>query len=593
MTSVCISRWFRVALLLTLAGCGKPAGPKPNAEHPLPPSPLVAQCNPGHPGGRLVLVSVAGPKTFNPLVSIDAASDNIIRLLFGSLVNLNPVTQEPGPGLAESWSVAADQKTWTFKLRPGVRWSDGQPLTADDVVFTWNEVMYNPGCVSNTPEVFRVGGKNFIVTKLDEFTVRVVTPEIYAPFLEFFGSVPILPGHALEAAVKEKLFPMAYGAGTRPEKIVGCGPYRLKESQAGRYTLIERNPEYWVTDRNGRRLPYFDEVMFIAGGGPSADALMFLAGKSDVCEGVRVENYDQFAKNAKAGRFKLIDLGPGTQRDFLWFNENTGTNATGQPLVNPARLKWYRSRKFRQAVSCAIDRDRLVSEVYHRRAQPVYGLIAGENRKWNNSNIARYGYDPAKALALLAEIGIQDRNRDGLLQDAEGTLLEIPFVSNTGNPAREKEALLIQEDLRKIGIHLLYLPINFRRLLEKVNVTFDYECALMGLGGGGTEPATQVNVLRSSEDLHQWFPLQKTPSTGWEARIDALMDEQMRTLDFARRKRCFDEVQEILAEELPMIYTVSPFACAAIQSEITNAQPSVLTPYHVTWNIEELYFKKP
>ena len=134
---------------------------------------------------------------------------------------------------------------------------------------------------------------------------------------------------------------------------------------------------------------------------------------------------------------------------------------------------------------------------------------------------------------------------------------------------------------------------RFRALVEKINGTFDYECALMGLGGGGLDPASQMNVLKSSEPLHQWFPSQRAPTTDWEARIDMLMDAQMQTLDFAQRKRSFDEVQAILAEQLPMIYTVSPFHFAAARSDLANLRPSVITNSRLTWNVEELFFKKP
>jgi peptide/nickel transport system substrate-binding protein len=192
----------------------------------------------------------------------------------------------------------------------------------------------------------------------------------------------------------------------------------------------------------------------------------------------------------------------------------------------------------------------------------------------------------------LAEIGIRQTNADGVVKDADGNALEILFISNFGNPLREKAAVLIQEDLERIGIKLVYLPVPFEVLRNKVDRTFDYECALMGLGGGGVDPATQINVLCSTEELHQWFPLQKAPATDWEARIDALMAAQMRTLAFSERKQAFDEVQTILAEELPMIYTVSPFAGAATRLNVANVRPSVLSPYRVTWNLEELYFKK-
>jgi peptide/nickel transport system substrate-binding protein len=585
----------RIALLagvLGLAGCSKPADSKSSAPHPLPPSPLIAKGDPGQPGGRFVIGASASPKTFNPLFAIDTASDSVVHLLFAPLVVLDCATQQPGPGLAESWSVAPDQKTWTFKLRQGVRWSDGEPFTADDVVFTWNDIMYNRDLNQVTYDLFRIGGQNFAVTKVNDFTVRVVTPEAFAPFLEFFGSVPILPKHTLQTAVTAKVFPAAYGVGSKPNRIVGCGPYRLKEFRLGKFTLLERNPEYWVADRQGRRLPWFDEVMFTVGGSPGSEAALFLSGKSDVCDTVRPQEFAQFKQASAGGRIQLAELGVGAERDFLWFNQNTDTNAAGKPIVNPARLKWFRNQKFRQAVSCAIDRDRLAREVYGGRAQPTCGFISTENQKWSNPGIPRYSLDLARARTLLTEIGMRDRNGDGMLEDTDGTPVEVLFYSNTGNSLRAKAAALIAEDMKKLGLKFIYLPMDYRALVERVNVTFDYECALMGLGGGGSDPASQINVLRSSEELHQWFPLQKTPSTDWEARIDTLMDAQMRTLDFAQRKKCFDEVQVILAEELPMIYTVAPLACGAIRPDVGNLRTAVLSPYHLTWNLEELYFKK-
>ena len=541
---------------------------------------------------RFVLAAASGPKTFNPLFASDAASDGIVRLLFSSLIEINFSTQEPTPGLAESWSVEPDQKTWTFKLRQGVRWNDGRPFSADDVVFTWDEIMYNPEFNRLTFDLFRINGKPFNVTRTDDFTIRVVTPEVYAPFLEFFGGVPILPKHSLQAAVKERRFGKTYDINMPPELIVGCGPYCVKESRPGKFTLLERNPEYWVTDKTGRRLPYFDEILFPVGGGQGTEALLFLSEKSDAFEAVRPENYEQFKQASTKGRFQVIDLGVGTERDFLWFNQNTGTNTSGKPIVNPVKLRWFRNKKFRQAVACAIDRDRMVREVYSGRAQPIYGFISSENQKWNNPKIPLFGLDLDKARSLLAEIGMKEHGPDGTLKDADGNAVEISFNSNTGNPFRDKAAILIQDDLKKVGIKLVYQPIDFRLLVDKINSTFDYECALMGLGGGGSDPASQMNVLRSSDELHQWFPFQKTPSTDWEARLDALMDSQMKTLNFAERKKAFDEAQVVLADEMPMIYTVSPFTYATIRTDVGNVRPSVLTPYHLTWNLQELYFKK-
>jgi peptide/nickel transport system substrate-binding protein len=539
----------------------------------------------------MVIALPAPPRTFNPLVAADASSDAVNRLLNGSLVNINWQTEEPGPGLAESWLVAPDEKTWTFHLRHGLHWSDGAPLNADDVVFTWNEVMYNPTLNHFTYELFRIKGKSFQVSKVDAYTIRVVTPEVFAPFLEFFGGVSILPRHVLAGPVKEKRFPGAYGVNTRPDKIVGAGPFRVKEFKSGN-TLLERNPEFWETDSKGQRLPYFDEVFFTAGGGPGTDTVLFLNGKSDACDIVAPDLLDQFKAAAANGRFKVLELGPAPERDFLWFNQNTGTNAQGQPVVNPVKLKWFRNKKFRQAVSCAIDRERIARDAYGGRAKAITGFIPNENTKWCNTNVPAYGYDLSRAQALLGEIGIKDRDGDGIAEDEAGNRLEIVFYSNANNPARVRAAQAIVEDLKKVGIKLVYTAIDFNALRQKIDASWDYECALMGLGGGGIDPASQINVLRSSEDLHQWFPAQKTPSSDWEARIDQLMDAQMQSLDFPTRKKAFDEVQAIVAEEVPMIYTISPLAYSAINTRLENVRPTISTSYRVTWNLEELFLKK-
>jgi peptide/nickel transport system substrate-binding protein len=587
-------RFCVLVLLCLLAGCGKSAAPKSPAAvaHPLPSAPLVSQAEPGQPGGRFTIALPFSPKTLNPLLAGDGLSDNILRLLHASLVNLNWLTQEPGPGLAEWWSVGADQKTWTFKLRRGVYWSDGKPFNADDVVFTWNEIMYNPDINKATYNVFRINGKNFEVTRVDDYTVRVVTPEVFAPFLEFFGTVWILPQHVLRDATRERRFLSTYDLRTSPQKIVGCGPFRVKQIERGVSILLERNPEYWVADKQGRRLPYFDEALFVFGNGRGTDAMLFVNRKSDAYEILRPELLDAFKEASTNAHFRIIELGIGSEREFFWFNQNTNSRPDGKPIVDPVKLKWFRNPKFRQAVSCSIDRERMAREVYQGRAQAVYDFISTDNRKWNDPNVPRFAFEPEKARALLAEIGIQDRNNDGVVEDAEGKPIEITLLSNTGNPAREKAARMIQEDLKKIGIKLNYEPIEFEALRERIDSSFEYEAALMGLGGGGIDPASQLNVLKSNEDLHQWFPLQKTPSTDWEARIDTLMDSQMHTLDFSQRKKAFDEVQTILAEQAPMLYTVSPLAYAAIRSDIGNLRPSILTPYRVTWNMEELYFKK-
>ncbi|HLX69267.1 MAG TPA: ABC transporter substrate-binding protein [Verrucomicrobiae bacterium] len=582
---------FRVlvftALAVLLGACSRrPQG------HALPEPPRVAQGQPGTAGGRLALGIPGNPRTFNPLLDADGASDAAIRLLFSPLVGISFDTQEPEPALAESWSVAPDQKTWTFKLRKNLRWSDGQPLTADDVVFTWNDVMYNPKYNQITYDLFRFGGKNFEVTKVDDLTVRVVTPEVFAPFLEYFGSVVILPRHVLGLAVAGNQFLTAYGTNSNPAGIVGSGPFRLKDFEPGNVVHLEPNPEYWAVDKNGTRLPYFDSVELLVADSPIGFQALFLDGKTAAYENVRPQDAWQFQQAAASNHAQFVDLGVGVERDFFWFNQNTGSDANGKPFVDPAKLKWFRDKKFRQAISCAINRDQIISQVYGGRAQAVYGFLSSDNKKWNNPNIPKFAYDPDKAAALLAEIGMTNHASDGTLADAEGHPVEFSSLYSQENPARQKIAELIAGDLKKLGIKFSPEPVNFPTLLRKINLTMDYESASMGLGGGGLDPASQMNVLKSDAQLHQWFPSQQHPSTDWEARLDSLMETQMRTLDFAERKKAFDEAQAIWAEQIPMICLAAPSSAAVIRTDIGNVRPAIASAYHVTWNIEELYFKK-
>jgi peptide/nickel transport system substrate-binding protein len=177
------------------------------------------------------------------------------------------------------------------------------------------------------------------------------------------------------------------------------------------------------------------------------------------------------------------------------------------------------------------------------------------------------------------------------LTDAEGNKIEFVLNVRIGYEARDKTAMLIASDLGKIGIHVILQPLEFNTLVAKLDETRDYDCILMGYFFNFPDPADSMSVIKSSGFDHAWFPRQKTPSTDWEARLDYLMDAQMKTLDYAERKKDFDEVQEILAEQVPLIYTVTPFYYAAIRSDIGNIRPTSLSYYRVTWNAEELYFK--
>ena len=585
---------------MCLSGCGSKTETQPVSEntatnYPLPDPPVVVNDTPGVHGGRFVIAEPGEPKTFNTITANESSSNDILRFMFWGLLNLDEPSQTVEPGLAEFWTNSPDGKTWTFRLRKNLRWSDGAPLTADDVVFTWNDVIYNPKINNVMRDGFIINGKEFKITKIDDLTIQVVTPEVYAPFLVDFGAgVPIIPKHILEKSVADGTFATAYGVDWDPAKIVGSGPFRLKEYKQAQYTVLERNPYFLEVDTNGTRLPYFDDIVFTTVPDLDALALSFLSGESDVDDEVSPYEYDKFKAEADKGKFTLLDPGIGLEMSFFWFNQNTETNSlTGKPYVDPVKLSWFRNTKFRQAVSYAIDRDAIIQSIYSGRGIASYGYETPGDKKWYNPNVQNYPHNPAKALELLKEIGIEKRNGDDFLTDSNGNKIEFVFNTNVENDARKKIAVLIQGDLNKLGMNVIFQPVQFNQLVTKIDDTHNYDAILMGLAPAGeVDPSAGMNVLKSDGFTHFWFPEEKNPSTPWEARIDQLMDDQIQTLDEAKRKKDYDEVQEIMAEQQPFIYTVTPIYYAAIRSGTGNVHPTVFGGYRATWNVEELYYKE-
>ncbi len=443
-----------LAAATALSSCGKngetSSQENSSANYPLPDPPLVANCTPGVRGGKFVICELREPKTFNFLISDESSSRYIGRFMFWGLLNFDFPTQTVKPGLAHWWTNSPDGKTWTFKLRKNLRWSDGQPITADDVAFTWNDIIYNPQIPNPVRDQFIIEGKKFTVTKLDDLTIQVTTPEVYAPFLQAFGfDVPIYPKHAL-AQYANTSFPSAYGVNWNPKDIVCDGPYCLKTYKQAEYAVLERNPYFLEVDSNRTRLPYFDQIIFSIVPDYNAESLRFLSGESDADDLIYPNDYDAFKTASAKGRFNLLEPGIGLETTFFWFNENTNVNPkTGKPLVDPVKLGWFRNVKFRQAVSYAIDRDAMVKSVFFGRGVPDYGFLTPGYQNWYDPNIKKYPYHPAKAVALLKEIGIEKRNGDNFLTDTNGN--KIQFVFNTNIEQRRAKKNIASSSPRICG----------------------------------------------------------------------------------------------------------------------------------------------
>ena len=577
---------------LGLAGCATRSVHQASIQDPYP-IPEGAGVRPvsGQYGGRLVFVTIGDPKTLNTAIANEVSSTDVLDgPLFVGLTTFANAPQRVEPGLASSWDVSPDGLVYTFHLRPGVRWSDGVPLTADDVLFT-SQVCLDPKIHSGAMDLLQSGGKPWHFEKLDSLTVRVTLPAPFGPVPEVIGSMYIQPAHKLEQAFKEGKFEEMWGVNTPPSEIVTNGPYMLKKFVPGEKVVLARNPHHWQVDQGHRRLPYLDEFVFLIVKDLNTMALKFQSGEIDLIDPITADNLPVIEDGQKKGDYRVIDLGPDVATDHLWFNLNPGRDPRGKPYVEPRKLALFQDVRLRRAVSHAINREGIIKSVLQGRGVPLYEPYTRANKVWFDPKVPKYPYDPARARALLDEMGLVDRNGDGVREDEQGRPVEFTLFTNSENNLRKAFGTVITENLKDVGIRVNFQPVEFNTLITHMRSDYEYEAILLGLTSGvPPDPALSQNVYRSSGLTHNWYPKQVKPATPAEAEMDKLMDQTVAERDHEKRKAAFDRVQEIMTEQQFTIYVVDRNLYIGVRNRIQGVQPSVLRP-HATWNLQDLWVK--
>jgi len=540
---------------------------------------LGATSIPGGPGGTLVVAQTSEPKTFNPATAADQPTRDVLSVMSADLVHINRQTLEPELALARRCDISPDSRHYTITLREGLRFSDGVPLTADDVAFTF-AVYADPRVNSPQRDLLLIGGTPITAVKIDPVTVRFDLPAPYAPGARLFDSFWILPKHKLERSFVDGTFAQAWTTGAAAGSFATAGAFRLKQYIPGQRVVLERNPYYWKKDEFGKALPYLDrlEIAFVAD--QNAQLLRLLAHEVSAAGRLRP---DDFSRLAAAPFLNAPDAGAGFECNFLFFNWDASSPSA----------PWFRSLRFRQAVAHAIDRDAIVRLVYRGLGSPISSQVTPGNRLWRTRALTDYSYDPARAGALLREGGFR-RNDAGALTDATGRPVEFSLMVSASNLPRRKMATLIQEDLAQVGIRVRVEPIEFGALLDAVLKTRRFEAAIWGIASGDADPNNEANVWTSRGTLHVWNMSASTDTPWlepWEREVDRLMHVQMTTTTFAERKAAYDQVQQLVTANLPMIFLASPHVLAAAARELGNFEPATLEPV-LLWNADRWFWKQ-
>lgn len=555
---------------------------------------------------QLVTAILSDPKTFNWALAQEFP--NVFLFTYQGLTRENSVSGKIEPALAEFWEVSKDKKRIVFTLRDNLKWSDGKPLTADDVVFTYNDVVFNKDIPTDARDSLKVGKRGLFpaVKKLDSRRVEFTFPEAFSPFLRTTtgpasDGVAILPKHALENSIKAKNaegkleFLSTWAVDTNPEQIVVNGPYKIESYLTSQRVVFRRNPYYWRKDEEGNQLPKIEKIIWQITDNMDTQLLRFRSQDLDTTDGwgrMRPEDFPLLKREEKRGNFRVYTAGPRPGTTFISFNLNKGRR-DGKFLVEPVKSSWFNTVEFRQAVAYAIDRQTMINNSLRGLGELQNSPLSVQSPYYISpkEGLKVYNFNVKKSKELLRKAGFK-YNEKGELFDRAGNRVRFTLITNAENQTRVGMGAQIKQNLSKIGIQVDFNPIAFNSLVDKLANTLDWECYLLGFTGG-IEPHTGANVWLTDGGLHSFNqkPLAGQNIEGreiapWEKKIEELYIQGSQEFDETKRKAIYAETQRLTQQYLPMVYLVNPYSMTAIRNRIEGIKYSSLGG--AFWNIDNL-----
>ncbi|MBN1596229.1 peptide-binding protein [candidate division FCPU426 bacterium] len=501
-------------------------------------------------GDVIVEGTIADPAILNPVLASDSASSDVTGLIFSSMLRYDKDLNLEGE-LAENWEISPDGKIITFKLKPGIKWQDGMPLTAQDVEFTLRTYL-NP----KVKTAYRSNYENIVKSQvLDEYTFRVWYKEPFAPSLEKMGGMPILPKHLLKGRDVNKADDFNF----RP---VGSGPYKFVSWKRAESVMLKANPEYF----EGR--PYLNRVVFRVIPDMSVQFLELQNGALDMM-GLTPNQFTGEANtpdfNRRFNKYRYT----GNQYTYLGFN-----------LQKPM----FQDKRFREALDMAIDKEAIVKGVLEGLGAVCTGPLTPSSWAFN-PDVKPRPYDPLRARELFVEAGYR-YNKDGKLMK-DGKQAEFTILTNQGNRTREQTATILQSQLKEVGIQVNIRIIAWSTFLTEFVNKRKFDVVL--LGWALARDPDLYNIWHSSQTgEHEFnFVNYKNPE------VDRLLVEGRQTYSRDRRILIYHRLHEKIAEELPYIFLYVPDNLPAVQVRIQGIEPAAagIGYNFIKWFVPEGYHK--
>lgn len=553
----------------------------------------------GSYGGTLNLPLGANPDGFLPALSQSGYSNTVMGFIYEGMISVDAVTMEKIPHIAKKWQASDDGLIWTFDLRDDVYFSDSVKLSAYDVEFTFNDIIFNDSLRSPLNFSFKIDGEKFKTEALDSFTVKFTLPKPFAPFLSIAGT-SIMPKHKYGNAVQNNSIKTHTSAGCDVKNIIGSGPFILEKMELGQQVVLKRNPNYWKKDVEGNRLPYLEQIRLKIINEPNQQVLKFQEGELDQIT-VLGSDYPILKKKEKKNNFTIYKVGPRWYNRFIKFNQNNQKNEKGEYYVPLHKQKLFRDKRFRQAVAYSINYEKIINTVYNGLATPTTGLIGKHHNKFHNPNARLYDYNPKKADSLFAAMGLKDRNGDGFLEDANGKKVSFAFSATAEVKLIEDIAAIVKGDLKERGIEMHMDLTEFNTLINKVKDTYKWDAVCYSLSVGEEPHFGKSSYMANSADyvinpvIYDKNKNKRPKSyTDWEKRIMEIYDLGALEMNEEKRIKLYQEWLAIEQEQNSTILLPVREVILGVQNRFGNVHltKNLSRSEAILHNIEEIYIKK-
>lgn len=534
---------------------------------------------PGKRGGTLTLALNDAPPSFLYYADLGSDSKLLIQQVFDSLVEFDLETYELVPGLATSWDISDDGTVYTFNLREGVTWHDGEPFTAEDVVFTYNEIIRNPEARAGDVAqfVFTVDGeeREVEIVATDDMTVQMTLPAPSAAFL-LQQRFPILPKHKLvdftaEGGAEPAAINNAWQTDVDPSEVVGTGAFMLRDWVPGQLAVLERNPNYWKVDSAGTQLPYLDSLEYLVVTGTEAQTAQFLAGNLDQLN-ISGAQFPDFKSREVAGAdFRVV-----ASEALFGSPPHLAFNFDAE---DPALAELFSDDEFRRAMEYAVDRGRIIEDVYNGLAElPGTPTAPADGTFYEDTTGMLNMYDLEAANAALDALGLEDTDGNGIRNTPAGPDLEFTLKYGNDSQTYTDIATIIQNDFQQAGVQANLQGIQSSSLLG-TGLAGDYEAIVVALGNQ-PDPELRKPIWQPGGSLYYWHRSTQPSEQGgepnfeameeWERRIWEIFDRGTVETDFEERVALYQEWQRLNAQYAPVIMIAKPQNIAAVYDRVQN-----------------------